>query len=271
MAVINKVIAGGVKLNIIDTGKFKSNYISVNFINRINGNTAAMNALLPSVLKRGCEKYPTMSDIAIRLDELYATNISSRVYKRGDNQIFGFSSYILDNSYAIDGMDIQSGALDMLGEIMFRPLAADGAFNSAYVESEKRNLIDAVRAKINNKNSYAVWRCQEEMCRGEAFGIPESGSVEDIEKIGAKSLYEHYLKVIRTSKIEVYFVGHTDFDALADKLSEIFAPLGTLDIPKLNTDVIRRAENVREVIEDQPVTQGKLSLGFRTGTVLSDG
>jgi len=270
MAAIKLRISDGVNLSVIETDKFKTNYISVNFLVKLDKATAAYNALLPKVLKRGTVNYPDMAAINRQLEYLYATNLSTRLYKRGETQIFGFGAYVLDNSFALGGEDILGGVLDMFGEIIFSPLVKDGAFDAEYVESEKRNLIDDINAQINNKTSYAVRRCQEEMCRDEVFGISELGTVEDIKAITAQSLYEHYLKVLNTAEIEVYFVGRKPAD-LDERLKKMFAQVSHIAGTPLSTEVIRTAAEVRDITEEEQVKQGKLSLGFRTGKVLSDG
>jgi predicted Zn-dependent peptidase len=271
MAVIKRNIADGIKLNIIETDKFKTNYISVNLLAPLDKKTAAYIALIPSVLKRGTVNYPDLASLNRRFDMLYATNIETRCFKRGETHIFGFSANMLDNRFATDGTDILSETLSLIGEIMFSPALTDGCFNPSYVESEKKNLIDAIKAKINNKNSYAVWRCQEEMCRGEVFAVSEDGTVEDVEAITPQSLYDFYLDILNRAQIEIYFVGRCDYDQLEDKIRSVFGHIRHIAGFVPHTEVIRSAASVREVVEDQPVTQGKLSLGFRTGSVLSDG
>ena len=271
MPPVIKKIADGVTLSVIPTGKFKTNYVSVNFLTPLDEVNAANNSLLVRVLKRGTKKYPNMASLSRRSDELYGTKIGAAISKRGENQIMSFSAYPLKNDYSIDGTDILGETLELLGEIMFEPLTENGVFKAEYVESEKRKLTDDIRAQINNKKYYAVKRCREEMCRGERFGISEAGTPENVAAITPESLYAHYRKVMRSCRVEIYFVGECDADAVAGVFAGMFAPLGKIAPEALDTEVKRRAESVREVTEEQPVEQGKLSIGFRTGTVLSDG
>ena len=271
MSAIRIPIADGINLNVIETDKFKTNYISVNFLVPLRRETAAYNALLPKVLRRGTVSWPDMSDISRRLEYLYATNLSTRLYKRGETQVFGFGAYVLDNSFALDGTDILGGVLDLIGELIFRPVLENGCFREDYVTGEKSNLIDDIRAQINNKTSYAVIRCHQEMCRNEAFGISECGTPEEVEAITPASLYRHYKEMLSCADVEIYYVGHDNTELLKSKLRQLFAAVKHTPHPPLSCRVIRRAEEVREVVEDEQVRQGKLSLGFRTGTVLSDG
>lgn len=270
MKLQKRPICEGVNLSIIETDKFKTNYIAINFITPLAENTASLSTLLPAVLKRGCVKYPDIASLQRRYDMLYSTNVWAGSSKLGEAQIVKIGANMLDNRYVTDGTDILGGTIELIGDILFNPLLENGAFRPDYVSQEKANQIDAVKSIINNKGAYANVRCIEEMCRGELYSVA-SASVEMTEAITPESLYSHYLTLIKTAPVEIYFVGNCDFDALERKLAEIFAPHSHTPAPIPKTNVIRRADSVREFIEEQPVAQGKLSIGFRTGKVLDDG
>ena len=270
MKLQKRPICEGVNLNIIETDKFKTNYIAINFITPLLEKTASLSTLLPAVLKRGCVKYPDIASLQRRYDMLYSTNVWAGSTKLGEAQIIKIGANMLDNRYVTDGTDILGGTIELIGDILFNPLLENGAFRADYVEQEKTNQIDAVKSIINNKGAYANVRCIEEMCRGELYSVA-SASVENTEIITPASLYEHYKNLMASAPVEIYFVGNCDFDALETKLCEIFKPHAHTSAPIPKTNVIRRADSVREVVEEQPVAQGKLSIGFRTGKVLDDG
>ncbi|MBR5515500.1 MAG: insulinase family protein [Clostridia bacterium] len=259
----------GVYLNLYNTDKFKTNYLSVSFAQELLRDTVSYNALLPLILTRGTVSYPTMEKMSIALDELYATTINTRCFKKGEIQFVGFNMGILNNAYAPDGCDILGGALDILNEVIFKPCTENGGFLEKYLETEKKNLCDRIASQINNKNSYAVSRANEEMCKNEAYGIPSLGYAEDVMKADGKTLYEHYRSLLKTARVEIFFVGVCD-EQTVEKIKNAlcFEPR---EEKELVTKVIRKAKSVKEVTEPQAVTQAKLSLGFRSGKVLCDG
>lgn len=261
-------ISHGVNLNIIETDKFKTNFISVDLLAPLDRRTAAQNALLPKVLMRGTEKYPDMKSIQSNLDMLYAAYVAPVVSKHGDIQSFGFSAFMLDNSYA-EGTDVTEGVLDMLEELLCHPKMINGRFDESYVKSEKINLADDIRAQINNKNMYALRRGTEELMRGEISAIPATGTVEDVEAITSHELTEHYKSVLESSGVEIYCIGRCDEEKLTARFRKIFAETAQRRRPS-NTIISRVISGLHEVTEDQPVTQAKLSMGFLTGKSLSD-
>ena len=50
-------IAKGVRANYIHTDKFKTNYVSFNFITQADKERSYLNAMIPVILMRGCKKY----------------------------------------------------------------------------------------------------------------------------------------------------------------------------------------------------------------------
>ena len=270
MALVKKRIAEGVTLSCLNTDKFKTGFLSVNFVAPLDRQCAAKNALIPNILLRGSKKYPNMAEINKKLDYLYASGMSARNQKRGELQVFGLCASMIDSAYTINGENVLLECVHMLGDILFNPITDGEAFDSAYTESEKSNLIDAINAKINNKAYYARQRCIAEMCKNERFGLDECGTVEDIAACTAASVYTQYKLALQKYPVEIFFVGQCDVDALAAALGEMFSKIerAPIDIPE--TEVIRASEKPQSITEDMPVNQGKLSIGWRTGIALAD-
>lgn len=270
MALIKRQIADGVGLNYLETDKFKTGYLSLNFIAPLSSETAAKNALIPAILMRGSKKYPNMAEINKKLDYLYASSLSARNSKKGELQVFGICASMLDSAYTINGEDLLSDVTDVIADILFCPITNGDAFDCGYTESEKNNLIDAINAKINNKTYYARMRCVREMCKNERFGLDESGTAEEVAACTAESVYAQYKYALKHYPVEIFFVGKCDIDSLASKLSSVFEGLVREPVAVPDCEIVRRADGIKRVSEDMPVNQGKLTMGFRTGITLND-
>ncbi len=264
-------LSEGVNLNIIQSDKFKTNFLSIDFLCRASAEDAAKNALIPRVLLQGTESYPDMRSIQTRLEELYSAEISPTLARSGDITRFGFAAYMLDNSYT-DGEDVTAGVLDMLNELIFHPrLSEEGLLCEEYVKLEGINLANDIRAQINNKPSYALRRAREELLRGDAAASPEAGTPEEAESVTARELTEQYRCVIDHACVEIYFVGRADTDMLCRRFGETFGASTSREVSDGSKKLKRRNEPLHEVVEMQPVTQAKLSLGFITDRSLADG
>ncbi|MBQ4043602.1 MAG: insulinase family protein [Clostridia bacterium] len=265
-------IADGVWLTVIPCDSFKSNYLFMHFIAPLEKETAADGAMFPRILRCGCGAFPDITAVTRQTQMLYGATLGGfSAGKRGEMQIFTQSAWMLDNRVVPDGTDVFGGTMDLFEELWFRPLAEEDGFLSKYTETEKNILCDGLRARINNKNSYAVLRARQEMFAGERFGISESGELDTVQAVTPQSAYRMYQHVLRHSPCELIYIGHGKTDDVAARLSKMFCGVHRESWRMPKTEVIRRASSVREIHEQQPANQSKLSLGFRTGTCEADG
>ena len=168
MATFNEIlnIGNGINLNLIKTDKFKSNLISLYMEMPLNRDMVTKNALIPLVLKRGTNKYNTTLEVERRLEELYGGQLSLNINKKGERHVLRFTIespkgiYVDDEEYFYD-------VISFLKEIVYNPYVEDGGFKKEYVDQEKENLKRIIEGKINDKRSYAITRCIEEMCKNE--------------------------------------------------------------------------------------------------------
>ena len=271
MAYFTKSIQPRVRLHVVESDRFKTNYMTVSFLLPLRAGEPALTSLLPNVLRCGTVSYPDLASLNRQYDLLYSSNIEPFRYRRGDIECFGFGCSMLREAFIPDGTDVQGGVFALLSEMLFAPRTENGVFFPAFVENEKRVLIDNIRAQINNKVTYALNRCAEEMCAAELYSLPVLGTEEEAAAITPQALYDYYRQILHTAQIEIFFMGKCDTDRLCDSLCQLFAPISGSGVPLPDTEVKRRADGtVKEVLERQPVSQGKLSLGFRTGRTLSD-
>lgn len=259
----------GVWLRAVHTNKFKSSYLSVTLLAPLNRETAGANALIPEVLRRGTAIHPDMESLSAALDELYGGAIEPVVRKRGETQCVGFVSSFLDDAYALKGEKILEPAADLLCELLLKPCTENGVFSSDYVSGEKANLIDRIRAQINDKRSYAAQRLTQEMCKYEAFGVDKLGDEESVAALTPESLWQRYQELLREAQVEVYYCGSAAPDRVAGALSRALDKL-PVNKDRLDPDCEVRVTAGPEPImveEAMDVSQGKLALGFRTGGV----
>lgn len=260
----------GVFLTSIHTKKFKSSMLSMTLLAPLKQETAAVNALIPHLLRRGSEAHPDMQSLAAALDELYGGSIEPAVRKRGETQCLGFVGSFLDDAYTLDGSHVLSRAAGLMGELLLRPYTQDGAFCPDYTRQEKANLVDRIRSEINDKRQYAVNRLVEEMCAGESYGVGRMGREADVEAITPRSAWERYQTLLGRSRLEVYYCGSAEPDEVCRILQSALAGLpreGSYEA--IETAVTARAGSVRQVSERLDVAQGKLTMGFRTGGITS--
>lgn len=260
----------GVFLTCIQTKKFKSSYWSLRMATPLEEKTAAMNALLPRVLRRGTVSCPNQKQLSSLLDELYGGVIEPTATKRGEVQCFGFSGTFLDDGLVPDGTPLLDRAARLMGDLLLHPATRNGRLMGGYVDSERRNLIAEIRGEINDKRQYATKRLIQEMCSDEAYGVPRLGTLELAEKINVQRLNSYYHQLLPVVRLEVYYCGSAEPRRVEQAWREAL-----MDLPRgrvMETPYTQwRAQvgEVRRITDHMDVTQGKLVMGFRTGTTLA--
>lgn len=267
---IRSKIGEGVFLNTIHTTKFKSGTLSLNLFRPLSDDEAAMNALLPSVLRRGSENHPDLVSLAAELDELYGASICSAVRKRGEIQIIGLGADFNDDRFIPDCKDLLERVCCLMGEVLLQPITEGQGFKQEYFESEKKNLIDSINSRVNDKISYTQSRLIENMCQGEAYGTDKIGGREEAEAITNEVLFKHYKSILATSQIEIVYVGSADHQRVKNALSAWIDRIPRGEIEPTGTVITYAVGEPKYIEESLDVTQGKLAIGFRTGTTAAD-
>ena len=127
----------------------------------------------------------------------------------------------------------------------------------------KKNLISTLQTQLNNKRAYAGAKLMELMCKDDPFGIPRLGREKDVKKITPKALYSHYLRILRESRIDLFYVGPRPAQQVAALLKPLFDRPDRAYIP-LPEQTAFRAGAGGDRVETMAVTQGKLALGYYT-------
>ena len=82
-------------------------------------------------------------------------------------------------------------------------------------------------------------------------------------KITPQSLYDHYRKILRSSPIEIFYVGSGSARQVAELLMPLVTKLGARGT-KLQPQTAFHPCEKSDVVETMDVTQGKLCMGFVT-------
>lgn len=260
-------LSPGVHLTAVHTEKFKSCVLGATLLSPLDRETASLNALIPSVLRRGTQAHPDMEALSAALDELYGGSVEPMVRTRGETQCVGFLGSFLDDAYTLDGASILEPAAGLLGELLLRPYTVDGAFCPDYTRGERDNLVDRIRAQVNEKRSYALSRLKQEMCAGEPFGVDRLGDETHASAITAQSLWDQYRALLTSAPLELYYCGSAQPQRVADALCSALEGLPRSGVRAVPPRPVRQEAPAqpRYVEEALDVTQGKLTMGFRAG------
>ena len=256
-------ILPGVTLRCYTDSRFKQGCLSFQLVRRMRTEEAALNALLPAVLLRGTRAYPDMRAITGRLDELYGASVGALVRRVGDYQTTGLHCGFMEDRFALEGDAIFAPMVTLLRQLLTEPILEGEGFCREFVESEKKNLIATIEAERNDKRAYAASRLMKLMCKEDSFGIPRLGEKEQVAEITPESLYDHYQTILRTSAVNLFYVGSSSAETVAQLTKPLLEGIDRQP-EKLPEQTPFHACPVSENEEKMDITQAKLCMGFVT-------
>lgn len=259
----------GITLRCFPDRRFKQGALSLQFVRPMRREEAALNALLPAVLLRGSRNHPDIRAITGRLDDLYGASVGNIVRRVGDYQTTGLYCGFIEDRFALEGDEILAPMAAFLKELLLDPVLEKGVFRAAFVEGEKKNLIATIESERNDKRAYANSQMIRSMCRADSFGISRLGEKEDVAAITPEALYEHYRRVLRESRVELFYVGAGDPAAVAAAVRDIFGDIERSYV-SLPAQTGFHWVAPGEATEEMEVAQGKLAMGFVTPITLRD-
>lgn len=250
-------------IKIIKSEKFKTITIKVVLYNKFNKENATGLSLLSRVLTNTTKKFNTKRKMINKLCDLYDASVYTGTNPSHEVSINTFTLTIVNDKIINDNKFVNEG-IKFLYEVITNPNATNDAFDEDIFLEEKRILKDEIVKVYNNKNRYALRQAIKHMCPNESVSISSLGTLEDLEKLTPKSLYELYKDLIGNSRVYIYAMGDID-DEFKDKLS-IFNSINDNNIelnPVVSETII--PTEVKYFTEKQDLNQAKLVMGFRTG------
>lgn len=254
-------IGPGIRLRCIPDSRFKQGCLSLQMVRPMCRQEASRNALLPAVLLRGTRQYPDLRAITLHLDDLYGASVGTLVRRVGDYQTTGLYCGFMEDRFALEGDAILAPMLEFVRQLLLEPVLENGCFQADFVESEKKNLIASIESQLNDKRAYAMEQMIRKMCREDSFGIPRLGEIADVEAITPQSLYAHYQKILRESRVELLYVGTAPEAKVAELLRGLFRDVDRnyVNLPEQTPLCTGQAS---DTTMEMDVSQGKLCMGF---------
>lgn len=262
-------ISPGVTLRCIQNNRFKQGVLSVQFLRPMCREEAALNALIPDVLLRGCKVAPDLQQITARLDDLYGASVGALVRRIGDYQTTGLACGFIEDRFAMPGDRVLEPMIEFLGQLLLEPVTEKGGFCREYVSGEKKNLISALEAQLSDKQAYASGKLLKNMCRGDSFAVPRLGGIPQVRRITASGVYAHYQKVLRESPVEIFYVGTASVERVVQLLQPIFARVSRT-VAALPPQKALKTAGESHKSEAMDIAQAKIAMGFVTPITNAD-
>lgn len=261
---------GPVRVHTISTDKYKTNTLVWKMKAPLAKETVTLRALLPYVLQSGTADYPSVKALRTYLDELYGATLNVDLSKRGEDHIMTIRIDVANERFLPEQTPLLEKALQLLADLLLRPVLEGGRFVEDIVAREKRALSQRIQAVYDDKMRYASMRLVQEMCKGEPYALSPNGELEDVDTITAERLYRYYEQALAEDELDLYVIGDVDEEAVLAAVKQRFSLPDRLQPARAPLASAKARGEVNEVIERQDVKQGKLNIGYRTNVTYED-
>lgn len=265
-------LADGVTFRAIPETRFKNSCIAVHFYHPLSREEVTLNAVLISLLRRSCAKYPEYNELCRAASMLYGADIDTSVSNIGSCQMLTVGIDMIDDRFIPDGECISGECAELLSELIFRPAMGDDGkmFREDDLEVTLRNAEERIRSRVNDKAEYAAHRCTAIMCEGEPAGIEPGGYLEDLPGVTREALAAAWKKILSTAEVEIVMVGGADYKPVERIFTREFKKTDRCRAKLPEPPVYREVTEVREITERMDVQQSKMIMGMRIPIIEPD-
>ena len=243
-------ICDGVTFHSIGEKRFKTGRLTAAMLLPLSAETASANAVLPYLLRRSCQRYPTFQALNEKLSSLYGASLQAQVYKLGEVQVLAVSAVGLDDRYALEKEAVAGELAELLCSILFDPAFENGQFRQEDIDQEKRQLIEQIDSEFNDKRIYTK---------------------KQVEALTGGEIYSAWRRALSSARMELMMVGGSDPQKAVEGFQKAFVQVSRKEILPCGTQIIAKADRVKEFHDVMDVAQTKLVMGFRTGIAVPGG
>lgn len=266
MPMVRKCLKKGIWFSGICDKKFKKNQISVFLLTDHTLETAAANALIPFLLRKGCRTFPDFTSLNQQLCSLYDASLSADVGVLGTSQTINLSINTLDDRFTLSQDSVVEDCCRLLCDILMHPnLDEKGLFPQEQLEVERQILLDAIDAEQNDKRRYALLRYSRLLYSGENAAIPRYGSRESVADLTAQQVTAAYQQLMKNAQIELLFVGSGDPEVAYSHFVQALSCLEEQSRTSFLPSPVHPRRELQQVTEHVELVQSKLVMGFSSG------
>jgi len=255
----SKYSTNSYNLHLINTDKFKTIMLKINFKKKIEKEDITYRNLLTKVLFQSNKNYSSKRELEILTEDLYNISISSKNSISGNYIVTSFDSVFLNEKYTEKNMNEKS--IKFVLDMIFSPNIENKEFK--FFDLAKRLVMDELETQKDNTSIYSKQRLLEEMDNNSPLSYNPIGYLEDLEKITNKDLYNYYEKMLKNNLVDIFVIGSLDEEFMKNIFKENFV-INTFKKKGISHyyehNKFKKAKTVKESMDIQ---QSKLRIGIK--------
>lgn len=258
-----KTNVGPYNLHVINTDKFKTIKIKINFKKLMTKKDITFRRFLSDLLLESSKNYPTKRDLAIACENLYDLGMGINTYLSGNYNIISFSANYIDSRYLEE--DIEEDVIKFISDVIFNPDVNNGAFNNKSFDMIKKQYNEELESYKDNPKKYSLDRMYEEMDNKSVLSYRTIGYQDDLDSITPTNIYEYYENVLKSDLIDIFVIGNVDNNKMKRILLDNFK-IKTIKKSGISHSITHKNYHKRAKVkkEEADFTQSQLVIGMKT-------
>ena len=249
---------GAYNLHLINTKRFKTVTVEVNFRRIIKKDEITKRTLLKDILLNSSNRYQTERELIIASEDLYDLKLIASSARMGNYTNLSFKIKYLNAEFSEKNMNEK--CISFLMDILFNPNIDENGFKESVVDKCSKRLAKSIKSLKDNKIKYSLWKLLESI-PDKPYSYNSYGYIEDLETINGKNLFDYYNSIINDDLIDIFVVGDFDSDKIKDIIKNTF---NAKTFHKEKNDIIVKelevAKKVNKIIENDNVNQSQLTM-----------
>ena len=253
-----KIDMGAYNLHIINTNKFKTITVEVNFREKIKKENITKRNILKEILLNTSNTFKNERELIKETENLYDLKLLSSNMRIGNYSNMSFKIRFLNEKYTEKNMNEYS--ISFLMDLLFNPDIKDNSFRKEIVNKAKNKIEKNINSIKDNKLKYTLLNLLK-TTKNKPYSYNPYGYLEDIEKIDEKNMYEYYKKIINDNQVDVFIVGNISEKEIKELFKEKFK---IKTFKKKNKDILieelHPKTKVDKIIEKDQANQTQLTI-----------
>jgi len=251
MKIALKKINNDVNLKIVKTSKFKFVNIQVSFMFNLDYEDIAAYNLLHNILTTRNNKYQTMKDFNLYLENNYGMSIRGNYFNRGNVGIFNVISNSMNSKYSLDD-DLLIKQIETIKDCLLSPY-----LTNEVLDEVKMIYIEKLKEKLNKKTYILKKKINDKFGLSNPYGVNIEGDIDSISSVTLEKLKEVYNKLLN-SDCTIYVCG----DVEENKIEELFSNLNLKNSNQkiLDLSYLKEIEKVDVQVYESNFLQSAISL-----------
>ncbi len=233
---------------------FKTIQFAVYFTDLDEEDTRVYRFLLPKLLTSHTNQYATKTMMSEKLEDLYGAYFKTKVERVGNLSVVSIILTIVDPKI-VEDEHLLDQALSLLNEVLFE----HDVFNRDIFDEEKRMIIEQWETLADKKRLYAETKFYEHFFKGDAYGYPMSGTLDDTKKMTLEKMMDYYRRVFLNNTKKFVVNGRVE-DKDQKKIEDVLIHETQLKLPFSTT--FRAPRELLIVEEKTDMQQAIIKLGY---------